>query len=137
MTRPLPIWDLLALLSLLPIGGVTLAADASGSEISGKRLLEKHCSRCHAIEATGESSLKGAPPLREIYLQYPIEQLGYGCAEGMGSKHREMPQIQFSSVQVSAILTYLGSITGVAPSARTRAANPSETQPPEKIARRE
>jgi cytochrome c len=87
---------LLALLSLLLIGVGTLAADASGSE-SGKMLLEKHCSRCHSIEATGESPLKGAPPLREIYLKYPIEQLEYGFAEGMGSRHREMPQIQFSA----------------------------------------
>ena len=130
MTRPLPIWGLLALLSLLPIGMGTLAADASGSEISGKRLLEKHCSRCHAIEATGESPLKGAPPLREIYLKYPIEQLEYGFAEGMGSRHREMPQIQFSTEEVSEILNYLGSITGRPPSQRLRANAPRETEPP-------
>jgi hypothetical protein len=61
---------------------------------------------------------------------FSIEQLEYGFAEGMGSKHREMPQIQFSSEQVSAILNYLGSIAGVAPSARPRAAPPSESQPP-------
>jgi mono/diheme cytochrome c family protein len=97
---------------------------------AGRMLLQKNCSRCHSIDATGQSPLQLAPPLREIYLRYPIEQLEYGFAEGMGSKHREMPQIQFSSVQVSAILSYLGSITGVAPSARTRAATPSETQPP-------
>ena len=130
MTRPFPIWDLLALLSLLPIGMGTLAADASGSEISGKRLLEKHCSRCHSIQATGESPLKGAPPLREIYLKYPIEQLEYGFAEGMGSRHREMPQIQFSTEEVSAILSYLGRITGRPPSQRLPANAPRETEPP-------
>jgi len=74
--------------------------------------------------------LAQAPPLREVYLKYPIEQLEYGFAEGMGSKHQEMPQIQFSSEQVSAILNYLGSITGVAPSARSRGSAPSETEPP-------
>jgi cytochrome c len=93
-------------------------------------LLQKHCSRCHSIDATGKSSLEQAPPLREVYLKYPIEQLEFGFAEGMGSKHREMPQIQFSSEQVSAILNYLGSITGVDPSARPRGPTPSETQPP-------
>jgi mono/diheme cytochrome c family protein len=105
---------------------------AAGSEegIEGKMLLEKNCSRCHSVDATGQSPLAQAPPLREVYLRYPIEQLEYGFAEGMGSRHREMPQIQFSSEQVSAILNYLGSITGVPPSARSRGSTPSETQPP-------
>jgi len=133
MTRLFPIRDLLALISLLSVGVGSLAADASGSEISGKRLLENHCSRCHSIKATGESPLKGAPPLREIYLKYPIEELEYGFAEGMGSKHRDMPQIQFSTEEVSAILNYLGSITGIVPSQRARAVIPPSsegTEPP-------
>jgi cytochrome c len=91
---------------------------ATGSEIDGKAILEKNCSGCHSIEAIGASPLKGAPPLREIYLRYPIEQLEYGFAEGMGSKHRDMPQTQFSTEEVSAILNYLGSITGIVPSQR-------------------
>jgi cytochrome c553 len=90
----------------------------------------ENCSRCHSIEATGESPLKGAPPLRVIYLKYPVEQLEYDFAEGMGSRHREMPQIQFSSEEVSAILNYLGSITGRPPSQRLPAAIPGETEPP-------
>jgi hypothetical protein len=114
MTRPLPIWDLLALLSLLPIGMGTLAADASGSEISGK----------------GFSKNIAAVVIPEIYLKYPIEQLEYGFAEGMGSRHREMPQIQFSTEEVSAILSYLGRITGRPPSQRLPANAPRETEPP-------
>jgi cytochrome c len=115
---------------LLVVGANGTAAGSSESESDGRLLLQKNCSRCHSIDATGQSPLEQAPPLREIYLKYPIEQLEYGFAEGMGSKHREMPQIQFSSEQVSAILNYLGSITGVAPSTRPRTAIPSETQPP-------
>jgi cytochrome c len=123
--------NLLVCLTLLPIsaGG----ALATGSEIDGKAILEKNCSGCHSIEATGASPLKGAPPLREIYLRYPIEQLEYGFAEGMGSKHRDMPQIQFSTEEVSAILNYLGSITGIVPSQRARAVippSPEGTEPP-------
>jgi mono/diheme cytochrome c family protein len=121
----------LAYLALLTIGTVSaLAADDSGTAIDGRAVLEKHCGRCHSIEATGESPLKEAPPLREIYLRYPIEQLEYGLAEGMGSRHQEMPQIQFSTEEISAILNYLGSITGIAPSKRARTAVPDETEPP-------
>jgi hypothetical protein len=55
--------------------------------------------------------------------------LEQGFGEGMGSKHRDMPQIQFSSDQVAAILNYLGSITGVDPAKRARVVIPGETPP--------
>ena len=34
------------------------------------------------------------------------QPLEYEFAQGMGAKHREMPQIQFSTEEVSAILNY-------------------------------
>jgi hypothetical protein len=46
----------------------------------------------------------------------------------MGSRHRDMPQIQFSSEQVGAILSYLGSITGVDPRSWPRVPATSETR---------
>ena len=95
----------------------------------GKALLETNCGRCHVLEATGTSPLPQAPPLREVYLKYPIDQLEEGFAEGMGSRHRDMPQIQFTDDQVAAILNYLGSITGVDPSSRARVTIPGETPP--------
>jgi len=129
--RPLRAWNVLACLALLTVrAGGALAADNPSIAIDGKAILKKNCSRCHSIEATGESPLKGAPPLRVVYLKYPVEQLEYDFAEGMGSKHQEMPQIQFSSEEVSAILNYLGSITGRLPSQRLPDAIPGETEPP-------
>ena len=95
----------------------------------GKAILENNCGRCHSLGASGESPLPQAPPLREVYLKYPIDQLEQGFGEGMGSKHRDMPQIPFSSDQVAAILNYLGSITGVDPATRARAVIPGETPP--------
>ena len=115
----------LALLSFGASGAI--AANTEATE--GKALLEKNCGRCHSLEATGASPLPQAPPLREVYLKYPIDQLEQGFAEGMGSRHRDMPQIQFSPEQVAAILSYLGSITGVDPATRSRAVIPGETPP--------
>jgi hypothetical protein len=40
-----------------------------------------------------------------------------------------MPQIQFSPEQVTAILNYLGGITGIDPAMRSRAVVPGETPP--------
>ncbi len=108
--------------------GASLARAEDGSG-EGKIILETHCGRCHAIDAAGTSPLAQAPPLREVYLRYPIDQLEQGFAEGMGSRHRAMPQIQFSDDQIVAILDYLGSITGVAPETRARILIPGETPP--------
>jgi len=123
-----------ALVGLLTIGsGSALAAENASPEIDGRALLEKNCARCHSIEASGASPLKGAPPLRQVYLKYPIEMLQYDLAEGFGSKHRDMPQIQFSSEQADAILDYLGGLVGRPPSTRAPAgmpATPEGTEPP-------
>jgi mono/diheme cytochrome c family protein len=117
-------------LALLMIGtGSALAVMTSSAAADGKTLLQAHCSRCHSIEAPGTSPLEQAPPLREVYLKYPIDQLEEGFAEGMASRHRDMPRIQFSSDQVSAILSYLGSITGVDPATGPRHPVPNETPP--------
>jgi mono/diheme cytochrome c family protein len=120
------IWTVLACPALL-----LLATPSAGraAELDGKALLEAKCGRCHSLEANGESPLPQAPPLREVYLKYPIDQLEEGFAEGMGSRHRDMPQIQFSDEQVAAILTYLGGITGVDPAQRVRSPVPGETPP--------
>ncbi len=117
-----------ACLALVAIGANgALAAD--GGATDGKTILDANCGRCHAIAASGPSPLPQAPPLREVYLKYPIDQLEEGLAEGMGSRHRDMPQIQFSEEQVAAILTYLGGITGVDPATRARSPVPDETPP--------
>jgi mono/diheme cytochrome c family protein len=110
----------------------TIGAEGSGTETEGKAILENHCARCHSIGASGESPLRKAPPLGEIYLRFPIEQLSQGLAEGMGSRHREMPQIQFSTDEVAAILNYLGNVTGIAPAERAviQPGDADRTDPP-------
>ena len=128
MKIPLRTCNALACLVFVVIG-TSCARATDTSAVDGKAILEKHCGRCHSITATGESPLPKAPPLWQIYLSYPIEQLEGGFAEGMGSKHQDMPQIQFSAEEVAAILAYLGSITGIDPSKRPRAPVPRETPP--------
>jgi len=129
MKTSLGMRDALACFALLALGasGAWAAADSAANQ--GKALLEANCGRCHALEAKGTSPLPQAPPLRDVYLKYPIDQLEEGFAEGMGSRHHDMPQIQFSSEQVAAILAYLGSITGVDPATRSRQVIPGETPP--------
>ncbi len=83
--------------------GPLLAAEA----VDGKALLERNCGRCHAVMAGAESPLKQAPNLWIVLGAYPGERLEAELAEGIGSRHREMPQIQFSSEDIMSIYYYL------------------------------
>jgi cytochrome c len=76
----------------------------------GKAILQGKCGRCHAIEAVGESPLKNAPPMRDIYARFNPRELQAELSEGKVSKHKEMPQIAFSDEDVYAILMYLYAI---------------------------
>lgn len=80
--------------------------------VDGQTLLVRHCSKCHAIGKIGQSTMLQAPPLRDIYRQYPLERLVFELSEGIGSTHPKMPQIQFSTEQVEKILDYLHGLTG-------------------------
>jgi mono/diheme cytochrome c family protein len=70
-------------------------------------ILQEKCSRCHAVEAVGESPLKIAPPMRDIYARFAPRELQEELLEGKVSRHKEMPQIQFPQEDVAAIMAYL------------------------------
>jgi mono/diheme cytochrome c family protein len=86
------------------------AADLSKLATQGKVILQEKCGRCHAIEAVGESPLKQAPPMRDIYGRFNPRELQAELSEGKVSRHKDMPQIAFSDEDVHAILTYLYAI---------------------------
>jgi mono/diheme cytochrome c family protein len=65
------------------------AADSRQLRQRGKVVLQENCGRCHAIEAAGESPLKRAPPMRDIYARFSPRELQAELSEGMVSKHRE------------------------------------------------
>src|SRR5262245_42992804 len=90
MVKPRSIPAALGCLLMIAVGSAHAAEGASPK--STERHFQNTCARCHSIEATGDSPLRGAPPLREVYLKYPIEMLQYDLAEGFGSKHRDMPR---------------------------------------------
>lgn len=94
----------LGLLLLLSADPCRAAEDAGDA---GKALLEKNCSRCHALTATSTSPLKEAPNLWIVLRSYPQERLEFELGEGIGSRHREMPQVQFSSEEIGSIERYL------------------------------
>ena len=83
------------------------AADPSKLATRGKAILQEKCGRCHALEAVGDSPLKIAPPMRDIYTRFAPQELRAEIMHGMVSRHKEMPQIDFSEEDTAAILAYL------------------------------
>ena len=86
------------------------ATDSSELSTRGKAILQQKCGRCHAVEAAGDIPLNIAPPMRDIYSRFAPRELKAELLEGMVSRHKEMPQIEFSEEDVDAILAYLYSL---------------------------
>jgi mono/diheme cytochrome c family protein len=98
----------LALGAALLLDAVPLdAAGAAKLAARGRAVLQDNCARCHAIDSSGDSPMKTAPPMREIYARFAPRELQAELSEGMVSHFRDMPQIEFASEDVDAILAYL------------------------------
>ncbi len=91
-------------LQILVLG---ITGPARSEEIDGKSILKDRCGRCHAVTPQSKSPIGLAPNLWEKLRSYPTERLEFELAEGMGSGHPAMPQIQFSSEEIAVIQNYL------------------------------
>jgi cytochrome c len=97
--------------ALLLAAGFRPAAAADQAQLKrGEELLQRDCSRCHAVGRTGTSPHKGAPAFRTLSKRYPIESLEEALAEGIVSGHPDMPEFSFDASDVGAIIAYLKSI---------------------------
>jgi len=84
----------------------------------GRSIAHKHCARCHAVEATGQSPMGLAPPFRDLSKRYPIEYLAEALAEGIVTGHPAMPRFSFEPRDIDALLTYIASLTQSSPAPR-------------------
>jgi cytochrome c len=83
------------------------AGPAPAAESEGRAILQKNCGRCHAVTAGATSPIEKAPNLWDTLGTYPSERLDVELAEGIGSHHEKMPQIQFTDEEITAIYHYL------------------------------
>jgi cytochrome c len=94
---------------LLLVAGRAAAQGKADIE-AGRRLADLHCSRCHAVDDVGASLMEGAPPLRDLKLRYPVEDLAEALAEGITTAHPQMPVFTFSTEEIDDLLAYLDSL---------------------------
>jgi mono/diheme cytochrome c family protein len=94
------------------IAGMALSTQGRAAELTdqGRLLLEKNCSRCHAIGHTDASPNAQAPPFRTVIARYPAEDLAEALAEGIVTRHSEMPEFIFAPDEIEAIIAYLNSL---------------------------
>jgi cytochrome c len=86
---------------------VAFAFELSPTEAQGRSILQKNCSRCHSTDESGESPLPAAPPFRNFYKKFTVEELKVRLSEGVVSHFRGMPQIDFTSEEITHIVDYL------------------------------
>lgn len=83
---------------------------AAGQPVSpdtGKELVEKLCSGCHAVGVSDRSRHAAAPAFRDVLKRYPARMLAEALAEGIITGHPDMPEYSFEPEQIAAILAYL------------------------------
>lgn len=97
---------------------LSYAASASSAQATrilpeaklGRKVAEQQCSQCHAIDLTGASAIAEAPPLRDLYKRYAIEDLRGAFVRGIEVAHARMPAFRLSPRDVDNLLSYLRSI---------------------------
>lgn len=91
----------------LATAGEALAQTRPTLIVKGRQLLDRNCSRCHAIGPEGASTHAKAPPFRDVMKKYPAESLAEALAEGIVSGHPDMPEFTFAPDEIDAIIAYL------------------------------
>jgi len=100
----------LPLLALVAFTLPALAADDAKMIAEGKRLSEINCTKCHNIEATGESPLTDSPPFREIAKNYDPDELVDGFMDGLAVRHPLMPDWDVTQPQAEALTAFVMSL---------------------------
>ena len=78
----------------------------------GKVIAQGLCSRCHAIEATGDSPHPAAPRFRSLNARIDLGKLAQRIRGGLLTGHEDMPMFRFDRDDADAMVAYIRSIPG-------------------------
>jgi cytochrome c len=77
------------------------------SQAAGLELAKRNCAQCHAIAATGDSPLKGAPKFRDFSENIDMDQLANALRNGLLTHHPAMPELRLSPREIEQLGAYL------------------------------
>jgi len=83
----------------------TYAQAQTSHEVSGRRIAERNCGTCHAVDA-GISPIPEAPPFAQIHRRYPVGGLDQILTEGMiapTSRPEEGPVLLHPSMPMAVL----------------------------------
>ena len=89
-------------------------ATAESERISGegKVLVERHCSACHAVGATGQSPNSKAPTFRSLHARHPLQGLREPLTRGIAAPHDVMPKFNMPDEDIDRVVAYINSLDG-------------------------
>ena len=91
----------------------TQLAEAEQRVQLGKSLVEKNCSPCHAVGASGDSPNKKAPEFRNLHTRHPSLALREPLSRGIAAPHDEMPKFTLSGPEIDTIVAYINSLSAI------------------------
>ncbi len=115
----------LAALAAASVGHAQTPASMTADQTSGRRIAERHCGGCHAIDGR-RSPLPAAPPFADIHRRYPAGGLDQILTEGMIAPtsrpeegpvllHPSMPMALLAEDEIADLRAYLKSLEPRAP----------------------
>lgn len=91
----------------------TKAGKASRELVAeGRRIAERECSSCHAIDPSSVSPPTGAPPLRDLLFLNDPDLVAYRLIDAIRMGHDKMPVFDFDVRAADALIAYLETISG-------------------------
>jgi tetratricopeptide (TPR) repeat protein len=77
----------------------------------GKALVQRNCSPCHAVGASGASPNHKAPEFRNLSSRHPTLALREPLSRGIAAPHDVMPKFALSGPEVDAVVAYINSLS--------------------------
>ena len=77
----------------------------------GRALVERSCSGCHAVGASGSSPNTKAPEFRNLHARHPNLALREPLSRGIAAPHDEMPKFVLSGPDIDTIVAYINSLS--------------------------
>jgi tetratricopeptide (TPR) repeat protein len=88
----------------------TATAESVRITSEGEVLVERYCSPCHAIGATGQSPNSKAPTFRSLHARHPLQALREPLTRGIAAPHDVMPKFKLEDEDVDRIVAYINSL---------------------------
>jgi mono/diheme cytochrome c family protein len=94
-----------ALFLAAAIGNVPAKADDAGDPIAGRRLAAAWCTNCHALDASTQATVTGAPSFPAIAGNTKITPLAIRAF--LQTQHQRMPDFHLSNDEADDLIAYI------------------------------